>query len=71
MKYFKMYVNSEEALEITKEEARRILDGWWTKDSLQDIFDNDKTFRLYTPCVQVWTNDNGLVPTPGFYGVCE
>ena len=70
MKYFKQYKDGSEAREITKEEARQTLDGHWKPEVLDDIFDNEKGFRLWTPFSIVWTKtENGLVPIGGFYGV--
>lgn len=71
MKYFKRYKDdSGAAFEITKEEARRTLAGYWKEEALRDIFSNEKSFRLYTPVAEVWTEtDAGLVPMPGFYGI--
>ena len=73
MKYFKRYKeNGAESFEISKEEARRTLEGYWKLEALDDIFDNEKSFQLWTPFSTVWTMDkDGLVPMPGFQGVCE
>lgn len=72
MKYFKQYKGSEEVKEITKEEAKRTLDGWWKEEALKDVFENEKPFRLYTAYAEVWTEDkNRLTPMAGFYGVAE
>lgn len=70
MRYFKQYKeDGAVAIEIGKEEAKHNLEGWWKQDALDDIFGNEKEFRLYTPYVDVWTqNEQGLVPMPGFYG---
>lgn len=70
MKYFKQYKEAgAKAFEITKAEARNTLDGHWTEESLDDIFDNNREFQLFTPYANVWTmSDEGLVPMPGFYG---
>lgn len=71
MRYFKMYkCGEQEAVEITKDEARRTLTGHWDEKALKDIFDNDRGFRLFTPYAEVWTmSDDGLVPMAGFYGI--
>ena len=72
MKYFKQYKEiGATPKEITKEEAIRTLEGYWNDDALDDIFNNDKMFRLYTPYADVWamTND-GKIPVAGFYGIC-
>lgn len=70
MKYFRCYKESgAEPREVPRDEARRLLEGWWKKKSLDDIFDNGKCFRLYTPYVEVWTDDNGKIPMVGFYGI--
>ncbi len=73
MTYFKLYKDKDaKAVEITKEEARKTLDNYWNKESLDDIFDNEKSFRLYTPFAYVWTKTaDGAVPMAGFIGVCE
>lgn len=72
MKYFKQYKDAgAQPVEVTKEEAKRTLEGWWEQKALDDMFDNDKAFRLFTAYVDVWTNDDGKVPMAGFYGVCE
>ena len=68
-KYFKKFKDEGEAFEITKEQARETLDGYWTKESLDDIFDNDKAFRLFTPYSFVWTNQDGTVPMAGWFGI--
>lgn len=69
MTYFKQYKDESEKREITKEEAKRILSGWWNEDALDDIFDNDIEFRLWTPYTDVWTmTEDGKVPIAGFYG---
>ena len=55
--------------EITKEKARQILEGYYTTESVADIFDNNKGFRLRTPYSDIWTQgDNGTMPMAGFYG---
>lgn len=71
MKYFKQRKEPEaKEFEITKEEARSTLEGFWKDDALNDIFDNKKGFRLFTPYADVWTvDDKGLVPMAGFYGI--
>lgn len=38
--------------------------------TLDDIFDNDRGFRLETSYSVVWTkNEKGQVPMAGFYGI--
>lgn len=71
MRYFKQYKEAgEKPFEVTKEEAAETLAGYWNAESLKDIFDNDRCFRLWTPFSEVWTQtDNNMVPMPGFYGV--
>ena len=71
MKYFKMYKDPDaKSSEISKEVARTTLDGYWDKDALDDIFENEKCFRLYTPFSEIWTQtEEGLTPIPGFYGI--
>ena len=71
MKYFKQYKEINAIpFEITKEEARKTLEGHWIEDAVNDIFENDRQFRLFTPFSTVWTMDeNGKVPMAGFYGI--
>lgn len=71
MRYYKQYkeINAT-PFEITKEEARKTLEGHWIEDAVKDIFENDRQFRLFTPFSTVWTMDeNGKVPMAGFYGI--
>lgn len=72
MKYFKQYKEINAIpFEITKEEARKTLEGYWIEDAVKDIFENDRQFRLFTPFSTVWTKDeNGKVPMADFYGIC-
>ena len=71
MRYFKEYKkDGATAFEITKEEARQTLEGYWKKEALDDIFNNEKAFSLFTPFSYVWTKtDDGLVPM--FFGIAE
>lgn len=71
MKYYKQYKEINAIpFEITKEEARKTLEGYWIKDAVNDIFENDRQFRLFTSFSTVWTMDeNGKVPMAGFYGI--
>lgn len=72
MKYYKLFKEDGATEEVTKEEALRTLDGWFKKDFLDDVFNNEKVFRLYTPTSEVWVKtDEGEVPIAGLYGVCE
>lgn len=69
MRYFKKYKDRETSIEITKEEARENLTGYWKEEALEDIFSNDKGFCLYTPYADIWTmTEDGAVPMAGFYG---
>lgn len=72
MEYFKLYEGEREPMQITKQEAKDALDGWWKEDFLSDIFEQEKVFRLYTPYCKVWSvSEDGLMPMAGFYGVVE
>lgn len=55
MKYFKQFKGKDEVMEITKEQARNTLDGYWKDEWLDDIFDKEKKFRLSTNFSYVWT----------------
>ena len=71
MTYLKQFRDGRETVtEITKEQARRYLEGYWKPKFLDDIFSNDRAFRLWTPFSIIWTkDDNGLIPMAGFMGV--
>lgn len=72
MKYIKYYTATTQPFEITKSEARKTLDGYWKTEALNDIFDNEKMFRLYTPFSVVETrSEDGLVVQAGFFGICD
>lgn len=71
MRYYKQYkeINAT-PFEIAKEEARKTLEGYWIKDAVNDMFENNRQFRLFTPFSIVWTMDeNGNIPMAGFYGI--
>lgn len=72
MRYYKQYkeINAT-PFEIAKEEARKTLEGYWIKDAVNDMFENNRQFRLFTPFSTIWTMDeNGNIPMAGFYGIC-
>lgn len=73
MTYFKAYKEKRaDIIEITKDEAKDILTGWWKDDFIERIFNDEVSFRLYTPYLEVWTKtEDGLVPMAGFYGAIE
>ena len=56
MKYFKQYKGKDEVMEITKEQARNTLDGYWKDEFLNEIFVKEKKFRLSTNMSYVWTD---------------
>lgn len=72
MKYFKEYRETmAHPFEITKEEAFETLAPHWDNDALADALEKGKGFRLFTPFADVWTKtESGLIPAPGFYGIC-
>lgn len=71
MTYYKLYKGTQFApQEVAKEKARETLDGYYKKEALDDIFDNNRGFRLETSYSVVGTKDDeGLVPMAGFYGI--
>ena len=72
MKYYtKMHTESEE-MQITKDEARIFLEETLDDfDTINDVINNEKPFRIHTSVRNIWTmTDDGLVPMPGFYGIC-
>lgn len=70
MKYFKQYKEAgAEPVEVTKDEAKHTLEGWWKQEALDEIFEKDEGFRLWTAFAEVWTQtDDGRVPMAGFIG---
>ena len=64
MKYFKQFKGKDEVMEITKEQARNTLDGYWKDEWLDEIFAKEKKFRLSTNMSYVWTDD---VVVDGWY----
>ena len=64
MRYFKQFKGKDEIMEITKEQARNALDGYWKDEWLDDIFDKEKEFRLSTNFSYVWTEG---VAVDGWY----
>ena len=70
MTYYKLYKGTQFApQEVTKEKARETLEGYYNKEALDDIFENGKEFRLATAYSEIWTNNDGMVPMAGFYGI--
>lgn len=69
IRYYLQYKGEDEFTEITKERAKEMLSGWWKEDFLNDVFDNDKAFRLYTSFIEIWTCKDGLIPQAGYYGI--
>lgn len=49
MRYFKKYkeINAT-PFEITKKQARKTLEGYWNEEAVNDIFENNRQFRLFT-----------------------
>lgn len=74
MKYWCYYRSAEnikkEKFLIDKEEARKYLSTTYDPEFIDTIIDEGKSFQLYTPYRVIYTEDNGLVPMPGFYGIC-
>lgn len=71
IKYLSKIKGEENTEELTKERARELLSRAYEKDVINDIINNEKGFCLTTPTRVIWTDKDGLVPLPGFYGVCE
>ena len=70
MKYFTAIHGETHTSEISKEEAQHYLEGAYIKEAVDDIMNNDKSFRLRTPYRDIWTvTDEGLIPMAGFYGI--
>lgn len=57
MTYYTKIKGSDAVRQVKKEEARRLLTGYWTEGCLRDIFGNDRMFRLWTTFSEVWSKD--------------
>lgn len=56
--------------ELSKENTRFLLECYYVKEVVDDIFENNKSFRLDVGLRTIWTKtDDGLVPIAGFYGI--
>ena len=72
MKYMSRVHGESKVEELSKDRVRFLLEGCYTKESVDDIMYNCKNFHLRTPTRDIWTETkDGLVPMPGFYGICE
>lgn len=71
MMYFKRFKGEGRSIiEVTKKQAKETLFGYYKDEFLDDVFDNNRAFRLETSFSEVWTmDDDGLTPIAGFYGV--
>lgn len=70
MKYLSIIRGEKQVEEISKDRARFLLEGAYEKEAVNDIFDNNRSFRLQTMTRDIWTQtDDGLVPIAGFYGI--
>lgn len=70
MRYLSTIKGETEVEELSKERARFLLEGWYIKEAVDDIFENNRGFRLQIPTREIWTKtDDGLVPMPGYYGI--
>ena len=71
MKYFARKFGEDQVEEISKEKAKWLLEGFYKKKAVKQIFDRDMGFRIQTPWREIWTKtDDGMVPMAGFIGVC-
>ena len=69
MKYMKCYHGTTKYFDITKDEARSSLEGTYKPEFLDDIFENEKSFRLETPYSTIETRRDGATLKSGFLGV--
>ena len=67
MKYLTRRHDQEMIEELTAEQARFYLEGYWKDETLADIFDGGKHFKLFTPYRDIWTEtDDGVAPMTGY-----
>lgn len=72
MKWFCESLLDGKKEEIPKSKARELLSGYWKEECLEDIFNNEKVFRLSTPYRTIWSKtDDGKVLMAGFEGISE
>ena len=71
MKYYSQVKGEKEVEELTKERTRELLARCYKEEAVNDWIDNEKAFRIQTMFRTIWTDNNGLVPMPGFFGICE
>lgn len=71
MKYLSTIKGEDKVEELSKERARFLLSGCYKEDVVNDWIDNGKAFRIQTMTRVIWTDNNGLIFIPGFYGICE
>ena len=70
MNYYTKRHTENDTKQITKEEARYFLKGAYVEEAVDDIIDNNKSFRLRTPYRDIWTvTDDRRTPMAGFYGI--
>ena len=71
MKYFTLRHNEKEPMQITRNEVVYLLEHYYTEKAVEHLLDTELAFRIWTPYRVIWTKDeNGMIPEPGFYGVC-
>lgn len=69
MRYLSRMHLDDEVKELTADEARRLLEGFYKQKFVRDLFKNGTAFRLFTRYREIWTVDEqGRVPVAGFYG---
>lgn len=72
MKYYTKKHTDTEPTEITKDKAIWYLEGTYKKEAIEEAVADGKAFRLNTPYRDVWTKgEDGRVPMPGLYGICD
>lgn len=57
MKYLSLVKGETEVEELTKERARFLLENCYYKEFVDDLFDNNKEFRLQTMTREIWTQE--------------
>lgn len=58
MKYYTKIRDTEKVRQVTADEARRLLTGYWKEECLDDIFGGGRRFKLWTAYSEVWTVDD-------------
>ena len=59
-------------MKVPSEQVRKALAHQYGEEIANDLIANERSFRLKVKHCEYFTEtDDGMVPQPGFFGVCE